>query len=205
MTLRNEDTRTARVALAAAFLFILAAALGRCGAEPSPALAQAPGRPRWHRTPEETLAALCVNEAGWDSPGDCAAIYAVLANRAEREGVTWLRFMSWYSPRFWAGTGRNPWTYNLRDSDAYPEGLGASWGREREGGLASRRLRFQILVAFCREAMHTPPVCAAMDWGSVEDYATGPYARAHRHDVFPVCGEGLLMLYSARREEADPD
>src|SRR6478609_2226640 len=155
--LQREDRRTARVALAAGLVFLLAASLGRCGPLPSPAAAQ--DRPRWHRTPEETLAALCVNEAGWDSPGDCAAIFAVLFNNGVNEGVPWLVFATWYSPRFFAGTGARPWTSHLRDSDAHPEGMTASWLQPRDGGLPSRRARFASLVAECRFIISRPPAC----------------------------------------------
>ena len=197
--LQAEDRRTARVALAAGLVFILAVSLGRCGSrEEGHAAAQ--GRRARPQTPEETLAAICVHEAGWDHPGDCAAIYAVLANNATIEGVTWQRFLSWYSPRFTAGTGRNPWTLALRDSDAYPDGLGASWSHPRDGGLPSRREAYGHLVALAASVIRSPPVCEATDWGEASDYVTGRYARAHRFDVFPDCGEGLLLVYSA-----DPD
>lgn len=154
------------------------------------------------RSDEETLAALCVHEADFDSPGDCWGIFAVLANIAEARGTTWQRAIRLHSPRFSAGTSSRPWASALRDTDAPPrESMGAGWRNERCTGpttperplrtcLPSRRERFRDLVVLCYEIIHTPPVCAATTWGNARDYREGRFAREHAHDVFVDCSGG---------------
>lgn len=154
-------------------------------------------------TDEETLAALCVHEADFDSPGDCWGIYAVLANIAEARSTTWQRAIRLHSPRFSAGTSSRPWASALRDSDTPPPPMRSGWLNERAcapraGGarsgapcaLPSRRERFRDLVALCYEIIRTPPVCSATTWGNTRDYREGRFARAHARDVFVDCSGG---------------
>lgn len=139
---------------------------------------------------EETLAALCVHEAGWDSPADCWGIFAVLANQADSRGLTWRAYLGHHFARFRGGVGRNPWARELRDDERRPASLDASWLHERVGGLPSRRARFHELVALAFEIIRTPAVCGAFFWGNEADYRSGPFAEAHRSDRRVACGNG---------------
>jgi len=112
MTLRNEDTRTARVAVVAAALFVLAGLLGRCGAEPSPALAQAPGRPRWSHTSALMLAQAAVHEADWRALGDLGGIFQVVTNR-RHEGETFAAALRRVMPNLAAGNTGRAWVLGL--------------------------------------------------------------------------------------------
>lgn len=171
--------------LVLALFLVLAGAsmLATCGADAQRAAAA---------TSEETLAAICVHEAGFDSPGDCWGIFAVLANAAERARVSsWLRALPWHSGQFVRGTGAHPWARALRDSDDAPDGMAASWTRARitasGARLPSRRDRFRDLVALAYEIIRSPIVCAATAWGNEADYTTGRFAVHHARDVFVDC------------------
>ncbi len=62
------------------------------------------------------LARICVHEAGWDSPEDCAALYQALRSlrdemheRNPSYDHTIVDAIRYYSPRFYAGTSARPW------------------------------------------------------------------------------------------------
>lgn len=150
-------------------------------------------------TDEETLAALCVHEAGWDSPADCWGIFAQLSNQGELRSITWRAYLERHFGRFRGGLGRNPWAIELRDSDRRPPSLDASWLAPRVGGLPSRRARFGELVRLAFEIVRSAPVCGALFWGNEADYRSGPFAEAHRHDRRLACGNGepTRNVYSA--------
>lgn len=150
-----------RPVLAAWLVLILGLALRCCGAVPV------------HAQSDDGLlvARLCVHEAGFDSPDDCAGIYAVLARGAERHHIALAAFARRYSPRFTAGTSARPWARALADTDAPPHGLSvALWRRPRGEGSLSRRDAFAALLLRCRELVAAPPAIAVDDWGSAQDH-----------------------------------
>lgn len=91
------------------------------------------------------VARTLVSEEGWDGgpSGGWASLGAVMRGRAERTGGDLRASVVALSPRLHADpctvTTRR-WRCHLRsDVDHAPDGLGASWVRERAGGLPSRR------------------------------------------------------------------
>lgn len=141
------------------------------------------------------LARLCVHEAGFDSPDDCTGIYAVIANGAEREGMTWSAFARVYSRRFFAGTSAQPWALQL-DEDRGPHGVRWSWTHPRVGGLPSRHDAFSALVAHCRVLFGGGPSVDATDWGSESDMRR----RASQGRRFRVVAVGASHnVFSVRR------
>jgi hypothetical protein len=111
------------------------------------------------------LAKVCVNEAGWEAPGDCALIWQVVesqrANASER--LIWL---TRHSARVLGGRDCRPgancrWTRNLAWSDAEP----AEWpARERwdpERWARVRLLAWRLVVG---EELHRPCEEAPDTW-----------------------------------------
>lgn len=68
------------------------------------------------------LARTCVSEAGWDGAQDCAAIAAVLAGIAERDGVSFARAWALASPRLAECSVSRRWLCDLGDRCTEPAG-----------------------------------------------------------------------------------
>lgn len=111
-TLRREDARTARVALAAGLVFLLAASLGRCGPMPSPAAAQTSGRPRWAHTLALMFSQATVHEADWRALGDLGGIIQSVTNR-RHEGETMAAALRRVMPNLAAGRTDRSWVLGL--------------------------------------------------------------------------------------------
>lgn len=109
MTLREQDRRTARVALAAGLLFALALSASMCGRRPAPALAQAP---RWQRTAALMLAQATVHEADWRAYGDLGAIYMTIEG-SRRPGETFAQAIRRRMPNLAAGATPRSWVLGL--------------------------------------------------------------------------------------------
>lgn len=133
------------------------------------------------------LAQLCVHEAGWDSPEDCAAIYAVAQNRGASIRAGFGRHL------FAGTTTRAPWILELdATGDAPPHMVGASWTRDR-GTHPARRDAWLALLDECRRIVAAPPVCSARGWGSVHDMER---ARLLGRRLTPVdCGHTRNVYY----------
>lgn len=76
-------------------------------------------------TDVEVLARIAVHETGWEDTGDLEAIYAVLHNGAEREGISFQAFARSYSSRLMAGTVTRSWAAQLTEACTRPP----SWPR----------------------------------------------------------------------------
>lgn len=136
---------------------------------------------RAHAQTDEALdlARLCVHEAGWDSPDDCAAIFAVVRNRRAR--------VRSFGRHLLAGTTRHaPWVLELtRAATAPPHMHDASWTRDR-GTHPSRRAAWLALLDACDRIVQEPPACDARTWGNASDFRR---AAAHgRSFRFSDCG-----------------
>ncbi len=71
------------------------------------------------------LARLCVSEAGWDTKvGDCPALYAAIANRAEDLGLSWMAMARAYASRVYdrERTGPRRWISWLSPTLERPRG-----------------------------------------------------------------------------------
>lgn len=115
------------------------------------------------------LARICVSEAGWSDTDDCAAIHAVIAGIAEREGMSWRAAARAASPRLAACAVSRRWLCGLAENGDQPAHWPAavSWSRYRDDWLS--------MVARARQIMHGEHahrcVEAPRTWGSVEDFA----------------------------------
>lgn len=131
------------------------------------------------------LARICVSEAGWADSDDCAAIHAVIAGIAEREGMSWRSAARAASPRLAACTVSRRWLCGLDERGDEPAHWPstASWSRYRDDWLSALRRARQIMSGEhahrCAEAPRT--------WGSVEDFARA--RRAGRRMRVIDCGD----------------
>lgn len=133
------------------------------------------------------LARLCLHEAGWDSPDDCRAIYAVALNRGAS-------IRAGFGRHLFAGTTRRaPWILELDASgNAPPHMVGASWTRDR-GTHPSRRDAWLALLEECRRIVTEPAVCAARGWGNAHDMER---ARLLGRTLAPIdCGDTRNIYY----------
>lgn len=130
-----------------------------------------------HEPDELLLARSCVSERGWRTEtDDCAAIAEVVRARMERRGETFATAIRALAPRLHGGTiDDRLWLLDL-DEDAHrPRGLGATWDRERTGGLSSRRDAWLATLAEARAILagEVPSPCVERPehWGSRADVA----------------------------------
>ena len=134
------------------------------------------------------LARLCVHEAGWSSPDDCAAIYATAVHGGERTGMTWHRWLGVYARRFARREVRRQWVYRLDRAGTDPR-AGVAWRAYLERWLA--------VLAAADAAIAAPPTCEATDWGSLADMRRRA-AQGRRFRVVD-CGQ-TRGVYSVRGE-----
>lgn len=152
--MRREDARTARVALAAGLVFILAASLGRCGDEPAPAAAQ--DAPRWHRTDALMLSQAAVHEADWEAARDLGAIFQTISG-SRRPGETFAQAIRRRMPSLARGLTPRSWVLGLpvgpilRNPEGWPYHVHASHYSERWEALYGRA------VGYLQGS--TPPPC----------------------------------------------
>lgn len=150
-------------------------------------------------TAVEQLARIVVHETGWDDTGDAEAIYAVLVEGGEREGVTWQRYARRYSRRLHRGEVSRRWAAELTEACTRPP----SWPsvvtvRRRDGSLEVRshlrwgayRGRCVAVMVRVREVLAGERVhgCerAPHDWGGRVDRA-----RARRLGLIEInCSRG---------------
>lgn len=146
-----------------------------------------------------TLARVCVHEAGWDSPADCAAIWRVWTRGAERTGLRRASFARAYSRRLLVERSvTRRWASGLRRDGLEPEGWpsvemrlerGAvrvvrapAWSAYRERWL---RVLEQADAIVRGEGLALPETCEPDDWGGAMDAE-----RAERLRLIEVeCGD----------------
>lgn len=139
------------------------------------------------------LAKVCVNEAGFNSPADCALVYQVTTahGRSDSDRLNWLRRHSQCvlrdnPPEADRARGNCSWTWHLQDNNERPANFPASedwtayiprWQRVR--ALAYRLVSGVVVRRPCRERVVT--------WGGPMDTAG-----ARRRGLEPVvCGSAL--------------
>lgn len=121
------------------------------------------------------LAQLCVNESGWSSPADCAAIHAVL-RATQRDDETLVDAMLRHAPRlFGLRPARTPevaeryrWVRSLRADAGEPEAWPADhgpWSRFRERWKEVLRFSRRAVDGSVRSSCSRPPIA----WGGAMD------------------------------------
>jgi hypothetical protein len=178
-------------------LLIVCAAIGTCianvaDADDSPEVRRAEARallaagaPGQDLDPAVVLARVCVKEAGFDSPDDCAGIRVVLERVGRGDVVAGARL---YTPRTFlpARLGARAWIAFLRGDGERPQGWpqGMEWERYRARWLG--------LVEHSRRVLGGPLWCDAEHWGD----ALGDRARAIRNGWIPVaCGDSRNLFW----------
>jgi hypothetical protein len=156
------------------------------------------------------LARVCVHEAGWESPADCAAIWDVLTSGAERHGISRRSFAHAYSGRALRGRTSRPWVAELNERGDAPRSWPRVWvardGRVMEHpGWGVFRARWLALLEECRRIVAGEVASSCVepphDWGGPVDDE-----RARRLGLVRVsCGETRNRFYLRPSLLADRD
>ena len=98
---------------------------------------------------ELALARVCISEIGWEPGEECAAIHAVIVDRAERMGIPYMQALCAYASRSCSPgrTDARRWIAHLDASLERPDGWPASlpWSRYRERWAAALDLAGHVL------------------------------------------------------------
>lgn len=149
------------------------------------------------------LARICVHEAGWDTPLDCAAIHQVLLAGAEREGMSYRSYAYAYAGRALRGETARSWVAHLREDGREPEGWPetvvvrrgdelrverhAPWGAFRDRWMTTLDTARQVMAGELTAPCESPP----HDWGGRVDRA-----RARRLGLIRIdCGDTRNDFY----------
>lgn len=117
-----------------------------------------------------TLARLCVHEAGWDSPADCALIHAVLMGIVERDGVTYEQAAELAAPRLARCMVSRRWVCGLDEDAARPAYWPlASWETHRPQWLDILDHAQRVISG----EVESPCSSTPRVWGSAADVARG--------------------------------
>lgn len=115
------------------------------------------------------LARVAVSEAGWDNAHEHAALWHVLAARAESRGITIASMTRSYSRRAVEGSERKPWLGELDQSAHAP----ASWNANVPFSVyRSRWLRVIERAQLFLRASVNNPCPGAMHWGDRSERLT---------------------------------
>lgn len=141
------------------------------------------------------LARVCAHEAGYDSPGDCAAIREVHLNLALARGTSVLEQAWGYSPRALSGRSGRPWLAELGPWCRQPE----SWPGPGDWALIESLWAEHLLIS--TRAVLAPAKLGEPCRGTIHDWGCpdcGDRERARRLGLIPVVCRGTENDFYAR-------